>query len=102
MTKDTAKRVIRRRFKGTVVSDGMDKTILVRVDRTKLHPKYKKRYVTSKKYKVHDEGNVFKVGDQVEFVECRPLSKTKRWSVVTKKAPVADVETENAPEVAAE
>ena len=103
MTTDTTKRVIRRKHKGTVVSDKMDKTILVRVDRTKLHPKYKKRYVTSTKYKVHDEGNQFVVGDAVEFVECRPLSKTKRWRVITKKEKgVATPEEVLSPEVTPE
>ncbi len=73
---------VKRTFTGTVVSDKMDKTIVVRVDRTKVHPKYKKRYTVSKKYKVHDEENKFKIGDKVNFVECRPLSKDKRWKVL--------------------
>ena len=70
---------IKRQFTGTVVSDKMDKTIVVKVDRTRVHPRYKKRYTVSKKYKVHDAENKFKVGDKVSFVECRPLSKEKRW-----------------------
>jgi small subunit ribosomal protein S17 len=74
--------VIKRRFNGIVVSDKMDKTITVKVDRVKVHPKYKKRYTVSKKYKVHDEKNKFKEGDKVTFVECRPLSKDKRWRVI--------------------
>jgi len=74
---------IKRVFTGTVVSDRMDKTIVVRVDRTKLHRRYKKRYTVSKKYKVHDEQNKFKIGDKVKFIECRPLSKEKRWKVVS-------------------
>ncbi len=73
---------IERSFTGTVVSDKMDKTILVQVDRTKIHSKYKKRYTVSRKYKVHDLKNQFKSGDQVKFIECRPLSKDKRWRVV--------------------
>lgn len=73
---------IKRTFTGTVVSDKMDKTIVVLVTRTKVHKKYKKRYLVSKKYKVHDEKNEYKVGDQVVFVECRPLSRHKRWRVV--------------------
>lgn len=68
-----------RTFTGTVVSIGMQKTIVVRVDRQKLHTKYNKRYRVSRKYHVHDEKNTAKVGDVVNFVECRPLSKTKRW-----------------------
>ena len=61
----------------------MAKTVVVRVDRTVTHPKYKKRYVRSEKYKVHDEANAHKVGETVSFVECRPLSRDKRWRVAT-------------------
>lgn len=75
---------IKKKFSGVVVSDKADKTIVVRVDRTKVHPKYKKRYTSSKKYKVHDEKNEFKIDDKVSFVECRPLSKDKRWRVIKK------------------
>lgn len=78
-----------RTFTGTVVSTGMQKTIVVRVDRFKLHPKYNKRYRVSAKYHVHDEQNVAKVGETVTFVECRPLSKTKRWRL----APVQTLTT---------
>lgn len=76
------KEVIRRKFNGVVVSDKSDKTILVKVETVKIHPKYKKRYTVSRKYKVHDEKNTFKTGDKVAFVECRPLSRDKRWRVV--------------------
>jgi small subunit ribosomal protein S17 len=78
------KQAIKNKFKGVVVGDKMAKTITVKVERTKIHPKYKKRYTISRKYKVHDEQNQFKVGDAVEFIECRPLSKDKRWRVVNK------------------
>lgn len=71
-----------RTLSGTVVSAAMTKTIVVRVDRMKMHPKYNKRYRVSKKYHVHDETNSAKVGDVVKFVECRPMSKTKRWRLV--------------------
>jgi len=64
---------------GTVVSDKMDKTIVVEVVILKSHPKYKKRYKVSKRYKAHDEDNKFKVGDKVTIVEGRPMSKDKRW-----------------------
>ena len=74
---DTAK----RQLIGTVVSTAMNKTIVVRVDRTKMHAKYSKQYVVSKKYHVHDELGTHKVGETVTFIECRPLSKTKRWMV---------------------
>ncbi|MDD5289877.1 MAG: 30S ribosomal protein S17 [Patescibacteria group bacterium] len=73
---------IKRTFTGTVVSDKMDKTIVVKVENTKIHPRYLKRYTVSKKYKVHDEKNEHKVGDKVTFIECRPLSKDKRWKTV--------------------
>lgn len=73
----------RRTLKGMVVSDKMAKTIVVRVDRTMVHPKYGKRYVRSQKYHVHDENNVHHVGDIISFQECRPYSKTKRWRVMT-------------------
>ncbi len=74
--------VISRKFSGVVVSDKNDKTIVVEVKSVKKHPKYKKRYTVSSRYKVHDEKNEFKVGDKVSFVECRPLSRDKRWRVV--------------------
>ena len=64
---------------GTVVSDAMDKTIVVKVDVIKSHPKYKKVVRRSVKFHAHDEGNTAKVGDVVRIVETRPLSATKRW-----------------------
>lgn len=73
-----------RAFTGVVVSDKMAKTIVVKVDRTVVHPKYGKRYVRSSTYKVHDEGNVHKVGETVSFVETRPISRDKRWRVISK------------------
>ena len=77
-----ARVIIRKKFSGVVVSDKSDKTIVVKVDTVKIHPKYKKRYTRSQKYKVHDEKNEFRTGDKVSFVECRPLSRDKRWRVV--------------------
>lgn len=74
-----------RKFEGTVVSDKMQKTIVVLVERTKIHPLYSKRYKLSKKYKVHDPKGQYKVGDKVNFVECRPLSKDKRWRAIYSK-----------------
>ena len=76
------KKTIKRKFNGVVVSDKMNKTIVVRVERVQVHKKYKKRYTVSKKYKVHVEKEQFKIGDKVSFVECRPLSKDKRWRVL--------------------
>lgn len=71
-----------RVFTGIVVSGPRHKTAAVRVDRMKMHPKYRKQYRVSRTYHVHDEQNQTKVGDTVTFVECRPLSKTKRWRLV--------------------
>lgn len=81
--KTTKPEVISRKFSGVVVSDKSAKTILVKVETIKVHPKYKKRYTVSRKYKVHDENNKYKTGDQVSFVECRPLSRDKRWRVLS-------------------
>lgn len=72
---------IRKKFSGVVTSDKMDKTIVVKVERVVVHPKYHKRYKISSKYKVHDEKNQYREGDKVSFVECRPLSRDKRWRV---------------------
>lgn len=66
---------------GIVVSDKMDKTIVVKVSRYVKHDKYQKYYTVSKKYKAHDEENKHKVGDMVEIVETRPLSKDKTFRV---------------------
>ncbi len=73
---------VKKTFSGVVASDKMDKTIVVVVENVKIHSKYKKRYVVTSRYKVHDEKNQFKEGDKVTFVECRPLSKDKRWRVI--------------------
>ncbi|PLX20611.1 30S ribosomal protein S17 [Candidatus Parcubacteria bacterium] len=81
--KQVEKKAIKKKFDGVVVSDLQDKTIVVKVDSVKIHPKYKKRYTSSKKYKVHDEKNQYKVDDKVSFVECRPLSKDKKWRVIS-------------------
>jgi small subunit ribosomal protein S17 len=72
----------KKQLKGTIISDKMQKTVVVRVERIKAHPKYKKRYKVHKKYKVHDEKGEYKVGDQVVIEECRPLSKEKKWRVI--------------------
>lgn len=70
---------IYRTFTGVVTSNAMLKTITVRVDEMKMNAKYQKKYRVSRKFHVHDEKALAKVGDTVKFVECRPLSKTKRW-----------------------
>ena len=69
----------KKEFVGIVKSDKMDKTIVVSVETTTLHPLYKKYVVRSKKVKAHDEKNEAKVGDRVRVVECRPISKEKCW-----------------------
>jgi small subunit ribosomal protein S17 len=74
-----------RVFRGVVVSDKMQKTIVVKVERLIMHPKYKKRYHVSRRYKVHDEKNEYHIGDSVAFCETRPLSKDKRWRVMGRK-----------------
>jgi small subunit ribosomal protein S17 len=74
-----------RRLTGVVKSAKMQKTIVVTVERVKVHPKYHKRYTVSNHYKAHDEKGEFKVGDKVTIVECRPLSRDKRWRVLSDK-----------------
>ncbi|WP_013324980.1 30S ribosomal protein S17 [Gloeothece verrucosa] len=66
---------------GVVVSDKMDKTVVVAIENRTRHPKYRKIVVQTKKYKAHDEENQCKTGDRVRIQETRPLSKTKRWIV---------------------
>ena len=77
----TEQRGRRKERRGVVVSDKMDKTVVVRVDILKPHPKYKKTMRRSIKLHAHDQENQSKVGDVVRLVETRPLSKTKRWRV---------------------
>jgi small subunit ribosomal protein S17 len=83
-------RALRKTRTGKVVSDKMDKTIVVAVETAKIHPIYKKTMIVTKKYKVHDENNEAKIGDTVLIMETRPLSKEKNWRLVkvTEKAVV--------------
>ncbi|OIR10024.1 30S ribosomal protein S17 [mine drainage metagenome] len=76
----------KRILQGVVVSDAMDKTIVVRVERRVMHPVYKKFIRRSKKYAAHDENNSYKVGDVVRIEECAPISKSKCWTVITEEA----------------
>lgn len=69
-------------IKGVVVSDKMDKTIVVAVESFKTHPKYLKKYRSTKKYHVHDGENKYKVGDKVEFFSTKPISKNKAFQVL--------------------
>tara|TARA_B100001971_G_C18154319_1_gene517608 strand:- start:475 stop:696 length:222 start_codon:yes stop_codon:yes gene_type:complete len=73
-------------MQGVVVSDKMDKTIIVKIERKIKHPLYKKFIRRTKKYAAHDEANVAKIGDIVRIRECRPLSKRKHWEVLSENA----------------
>lgn len=74
----------KKKLQGKIVSDKMQKTVVVEVKRAVYHSKYKKRYLVSKKYKAHDEKEEYKEGDKVIIEEGRPLSKEKKWVVVKK------------------
>lgn len=79
---DSKHTAVKRRFQGVVASRDKNKTLIVKVNRVRMHRLYKKRYTVTQRYHVHDEKNQFVVGDTVEFVECRPISKHKRWRVI--------------------
>lgn len=85
----------KKRLKGIVVSDKMQKTVVVKVERIKAHPKYKRRYKISKNYKAHDEKQIFKTGDKVIIEECRPISRHKRWRVIKQGVESKKQETDN-------
>jgi len=75
-------RSLRKTRQGVVVSDKMNQSIVVRVERTVRHPLYKKVMKRSKRYMAHDQENTGKVGDLVRIMECRPISRQKRWRLV--------------------
>jgi small subunit ribosomal protein S17 len=81
-TEQAASRNARKERVGVVVSDKMQKTVVVKIDRRVPHPVYGKMVSRSKKLKAHDEANAAKIGDTVRIMETRPLSKDKRWRVV--------------------
>lgn len=81
MTEESTKK---QRLTGTVVSDKMDKTVVVKVEVRKRHPKYHKSYKISKRYKAHDEENIYKVGEKVVIESVRPISKDKKFKVINK------------------
>ena len=81
MKKKKENKIIARK-KGTVVSDKNDNTVVVAVDSLKTHPKYKKKYLVTKRYKVHDEENKHKTGDVVEIVPTKPMSKGKQYKII--------------------
>lgn len=74
-----------RTLKGVVVSDKMQKTVVVAITRLTKHPKYKKYYKVTKRFKAHDEKGEFHIGDKVIIQETRPVSKEKRWTVKGKQ-----------------
>ncbi|MEK7146710.1 MAG: 30S ribosomal protein S17 [Patescibacteria group bacterium] len=74
----------KRKLSGIIVSDKMNKTRVVAIERLKLHPIYLKRFKATKRLKVHDEKNEYKKGDKVIIQETRPLSREKRWIIVSK------------------
>jgi len=76
---DLSRRKVRE---GLVVSDKMDKTVVVAIETKKVHPLYKKAIKVTKKCKAHDENNDCKIGDTVRIIETRPLSREKRWRVI--------------------
>lgn len=82
MEKNIEKGKIIIKKKGIVISDKMAKTVVVAVDSFKTHPKYNKKYKSTKKYKAHDEEGKYKVGDSVEIIPCKPISKDKRYKVI--------------------
>lgn len=75
-----------KKLTGKVVSDKMDKTVVVNVNRYVAHKKYGKYFKIDKRYKAHDENNTYKVGDTVIIEECRPMSRDKNFTVLSKKA----------------
>ena len=75
------KQAQKKKIKGTVISDKADKTIVVAVEGLKTHNKYLKKYKSTKKYKVHDPENKHKIGDEVEFIQSRPISGSKRFII---------------------
>lgn len=80
--KETKKISLRNRKVGFVVSLSGDKSVVVKVDRLMRHPKFHRVIKKTKKYMVHDENNLCKLGDKIEIIESRPMSKNKRWRLV--------------------
>lgn len=74
----------KRQLTGIVVSNKMQKTVVVKVERTKEHPKYKRRFLLHTKYKAHVENEDYQIGDKVVIEETRPISKDKTWKVIKK------------------
>jgi small subunit ribosomal protein S17 len=82
----------KRYMEGIVVSDKVDKTVVVAFDTLKAHSKYLKKYLSTKRYKAHDPENRFKIGDKLKIMEIRPISKDKKWKVIYDEQGTADSE----------
>lgn len=80
---------MKRKLEGTIVSDKMNKTRVVEITRLKMHPRYKKYYKITRRFKAHDEKNEYKTGEKVIIEEIRPLSKDKRWRIIGLAAKIA-------------
>ena len=74
----------KKKLTGIVISNKMEKTVVVRAESIKKHPKYKRRYKFHKKYKAHVENGEYQIGEKVVIEECRPISKEKHWRVIKK------------------
>lgn len=74
----------KKQLQGVITSNKMQKTVVVKVERIKEHPKYRRRYKSHKKYKAHYEGGELNIGDKVVIEECNPVSKEKQWKVLKK------------------
>ena len=74
----------KKQLTGTIISDKMQKTVVVKTERVKEHAKYKRRFRIHKNYKAHVESGEYKIGEKVVIEECQPLSKDKKWKVIKK------------------
>lgn len=81
---EKTKKTKKRRLVGTIVSDKMQDTAVVLVERVKQHPLYRKRIKVSRRFKAHNSGNFYKLGERVVIEECRPISKSKKWRIIGK------------------
>jgi len=97
MKKETEQKNKGKVLVGTVTSNKMDKTAVVRVDSYKKHPKYHKFVSSKKSYKIHDAENVLNIGDKVEIIETNPISKDKRFTLsnIIEKAVIIDLNDDN-------
>lgn len=92
----------KKKLKGTIISNKMKKTVVVRVEEMKQHPKYRRRFKAHKNYKAHDEKEEYRIGDKVIIEECRPISKEKKWKVIEAITIGSREEIEESPEISSE